>query len=174
MSSKKPPERRQRRNTRDIGRLSLVPDREPPPPAPKPTKGQLLASTRDWWADIWASDVSALWDRRSDMAGLRRLCLLIDERERALRAYQTQRSSTGSTGQLVVNPFAKEIASLDGRISALEAQFGLTPKARLDLGVTFGAAAHSLEELARKVEDATSDDPDDPREAVIDTTATEA
>ena len=54
---------------------------------------------------------------------------------------------------------------LDGRIAALEDRFGLTPKARLDLGVTYSEAHDALGELERRIEEAFADDqaPDDPR-----------
>lgn len=178
MTRRKTAGQRQRRNTRDVGELTKIDGGEPAPPCPRPAKGSLLKVTQEMWAEYWGSPVADLVDRRSDLPALRRLFLLYDERERALRSYQAQRHSKGSTGQLIVNPFAKEVASLDGRIASLEDRFGLTPKARLDLGVSFGAAAKSLEDLARKVEDAQLDDDtdeeEDPRLSVVDTTAREA
>lgn len=179
MTRRKPASQRQRRNTSDVGELTSIDGGDPPPPCPRPAKGSMLKATQEMWSEFWESPVADLVDRRSDLPALRRLFLLYDERERALRSYQAQRHSTGSTGQLIVNPFAKEVASLDGRISSLEDRFGLTPKARLDLGVSFGAAAKSLEDLARKVEDAQSDDDreaeeEDPRLTVIDATARQA
>lgn len=181
MSRRKAPEERVRKAaTADVGRLEPVSSSAPVPTAPRPHGGgRLLKRTEEWWLEFWESPISRLVDRRSDLRALERLALLYDERDRALAAYRRKRSSTGSTGQLVTNPFAKEIASLDGRISALEDRFGLTPKARLDLGVVYSDAHDGLAELERRLEEALADDQeemDDPRlrSVAIDVDAEEA
>jgi hypothetical protein len=165
MSKRKSPDTRQRRGTADAV-VSIVPalaDAGRPPPVPKlPGGGTLRASVRDWWVDYWSRPRLA---DRDDVASLARLASLYDLRLRAEAAYRKAPSSTGSTGQLVVNPFAKELASLDGRILALEDRFGLSPKSRLDLGAAMGDAAEGLERMnaaiVRAYED--EDDGDDPR-----------
>ena len=181
MSKRKAPGARQRTNTPDAGELEAVPSSSPEP-APRPPRppggGRLLKATEEWWVEFWESPISKLVDRRSDLRALSRLALLYDERDRALSAYKRKRSSTGSTGQLVVNPFAREIASLDGRISTLEDRFGLTPAARLNLGVVYSDAHDGLSELERRIEEAFSDDQidevEDPRLLrAVETTATE-
>lgn len=179
VSTRKPAERRQRAGTADAGELAEVAEEELEiPPVPKPHGGgRVLKATEEWWGEFWRSPISRLVDPRSDLRALSRLALLYDERDRALAAYKRKRSSLGSTGQLVVNPFAKEVASLDGRIAALEDRFGLTPKARLDLGVTYSEAHDALGELERRIEEAFADDqaPDDPRlrAVTVETTAEE-
>ena len=182
MTRRKTPESRQRRNTVDAGPLELVPSTvdRPVPPAPKiPGGGKLRAEVRDWWADFWRSPLAELVDRTADVHALRRLALLYDERIRAESAYRKAPTSTGSTGQLTLSPFAREIASLDGRILSLEDRFGLSPKSRLDLGAQLGAAAHGLEQLNRAIEKAFSDDDedgqgaDDPRLRAIEAEAEE-
>lgn len=139
--------------------------------APAPDRGWLAPTKRAW---------VAFWDERTaqlvqpgDMPALRRLYSMYDERDRMLAAYKRQRFSVGSTGQLIVNPAAKEVASLDARISALEDRFGLTPAARLRLGITLGEAARSLEAMAQAAADGPADDlwDADPRAAVIDVEA---
>lgn len=178
MSRRKAPDERLRTNTADAGELAPVADPAPPPAPPKPPGGgRLLKATEEWWVEFWESPIARLVDRRSDLRALGRLALLYDERDRALSAYKRKRSSTGSTGQLVVNPFAKEIASLDGRISTLEDRFGLTPAARLNLGVVYSDAHDGLSELERRIEEAFSDDQidevSDPRLRAVETTAVE-
>ena len=174
MSARKPADRRQRTNTPDAGELpaAVDPDLVEVPPPPRPHGGgRLLKATEEWWREFWRSPIAKLVDPRSDLRALSRLALLYDERDRALAAYKRKRSSTGSTGQLVVNPFAREIASLDGRIAQLEDRFGLTPKARLDLGVVYSEAHDALSELEQRIEAAFADDqePEDPRlRAVVD------
>jgi hypothetical protein len=41
----------------------------------------------------------------------------------------------------------RQMLSLDVEIRQLEDRFGLTPRARLQLGITYGEAKKSLEEL---------------------------
>jgi hypothetical protein len=50
--------------------------------------------------------------------------------------YRAEPLVEGSTGQPVLSPFAAEVHRLEGVIAKLEDRFGLTPLARLRLGVT--------------------------------------
>lgn len=163
---RKPAERRQRRATKDVGVVVALASAEPPPP--HPDRHKLLAVTVKAWSTFWSSDLAGLV-QPADMQALGRLFRMYDLRERMERALLAQPFTTGSTGQLVAHPAAKEIASLDGRIVALEDRFGLTPAGRLKLGIVFGAAARSLEDLNRGFDD---DDEahEDPRVRAIDTT----
>jgi P27 family predicted phage terminase small subunit len=58
----------------------------------------------------------------------------------------------GSKGQQVLNPLARAVATFDAEIRALEDRFGLTPQARARLGVVFGEAHRSLEQINRELE----------------------
>lgn len=168
MAPKKSPERRQGRGTADLVVLpGGVAVDVPPAPA------RLLKVTRDAWDSFWADPLLAPLVRPSDRVALVRLFRLYDERERAERAYTRERATEGSTGQMVVNPFARQVASIDTRIDKLEPRFGITPKARLDLGVAMGAAHKSLEEMNRAFEDDDEDEGDevDPRLAAIESRA---
>lgn len=173
MPRRKPATARQNRETRDIGlarrRAGAV------PVCPKVNGKPLLAETRQAWATFWESDVSGLV-LDADRPALERLFGMYDVRERMLRTYLAQPFSTGSTGQLKMHPAAAEVASLDGRIQALEDRFGITPAARLKLGIVLGAAAKSLEDLnATFLDDAdeAGDEVDeDPRLRVIEGEAT--
>ena len=51
----------------------------------------------------------------------------------------------GSKGQLVVNPpHCGAMNALDAEIRQMEDRLGLSPKARLQLGISYGDAARSL------------------------------
>jgi hypothetical protein len=178
---KKPPGTRQRTNTAEVGHLAVVPPTEPAPDPPRPpTKGNkqgtMLPATVAAWAAFWESSVAALVDRSSDLPSLRRLFLLYDKRARIEREVATSGMVTiGSTGQLVLHPLEKQLPVIDGQITALEDRFGLTPMARLKLGVTFGEAHRSLDAMNERLNAGgadVDDDDDDPRRGVIDTTAT--
>lgn len=168
--ARKTPETRQRRNTPDIGNAEKAAGPAPTPPHPESRK--LLVQTVRAWNEFWASDLSGLV-LTADRPALARLFRMYDLRERMERQLLKQPFVLGSTGQLVSHPAAKEIASLDGRIVALEDRFGITPLARLKLGVTFGQAAKSLEAINADFDlDEEEDAQADPRlRAVIDTTA---
>jgi P27 family predicted phage terminase small subunit len=111
----------------------------------------------------------------TDLPALERLWTLYDERARALRGYRRERLVVGSTGQMVLNPLARAMQAFDAEIRAIEDRFGLTPMARLRLGVQLGEAARSLEEMNRSLDDdpdADAGEPDpDPRIRVVDTAA---
>lgn len=161
----KPADRRQRRNKPT--ELRAVPPRAIVE-VPKAPPG-LLKATRDWWSEFWNSDLAAATGAETDLPALRRLASLYDERERAYRAIQRgDRLVTGSKGQEVLNPLYRVIASLDAEIRNLEDRFGLTPLARLRLGITLTDAQKGLEDLnARLAADAAPEDFEDPR-GVID------
>lgn len=135
----KPADERQRRNKRDIGQLVPI---ESARILPKPPDG-LLAITKVAWEGFWLTPLAQLITA-ADRPALDRLFGLYDELDRIWRFARKHRMVTGSQGQEVLNPLYKEADSLRGEIRALEDRFGLTPMARLKLGVKFGEAKRSL------------------------------
>lgn len=156
----KPTSRRQRRNVRP----AIVLPRGVESAAanlPAPPRG-LLATTVQQWTAYWSSPVGQLADPDTDMPAVMRLFSLYDERERAYRSFRKKRLVKGSQGQPVVNPAWRQVPIMDAEIRQLEDRLGLTPQARLKLGVTFGDAARSLDDLNRDLDvddDATRQDP---------------
>jgi hypothetical protein len=146
---RKPVERRQRRNTKDLEprpgpAVAVLPSRS----SPTPGSGWLTA-TRAEWAQLWSTAVGDyLLD--SDVGALRRCFAWRDElrrlRTKARRVREVAEAeplTRGSTGQAVANPlFAvadrldDRALSIETRIVALEDRLALSPKARLNLGVT--------------------------------------
>lgn len=130
---------------------------------PKAPEG-LSAVNAESWDTFWASPLAAQ-TIATDVAALRRLFRLYEQRERYIDEAAENTLSLGSTGQIVLHPLIREVDALDAKILALEDRFGLSPMARLKLQVTFGDASRSIAEvnaaLAGPV--ATEDDPDDPR-----------
>ena len=160
----KSPERRQRRNVRTTtGRgsgLVAVPGGRRV--APEPPAG-LLKPARDRWEGFWASEVARAVDPQSDLPALERWVKATDEYDRVGRQVRRGRLVRGSMGQPVANPLLGYLAQLEGQISKAEAAFGMTPIARLRLGVALGEAARSLESLNQELEADVDDDPrDDP------------
>jgi len=61
---------------------------------------------------------------------------------------------SGSQGQKILNPMYRQRTSVDAEIRQLEDRFGLHPKAGLTLGIVYGEAARSLEELNARIANA--------------------
>lgn len=166
---KKPPARRvDRRSSRaplelidgDGGQLAAIP---PAPPG-------LLRVTKLAWGSFWTSALTVVVRLDTDLPGLVRLFTLYDERERAYRGYRKERLIQGSQGQRVINPLARALVSFDAEIRQLEDRFGLTPKARLLLGIDIGRARKGLQEVNAELDrDAPNadDDDDDPRASLV-------
>lgn len=141
--------------------LVVVPQHTEAPPCP----GGLLVTTQRVWEAFWTSPVANAIDRRSDLPRLERWICALDEYERARRQFRANRLVTGSTGQPVLNPLASYMSSLEAQIRATETDFGMTPMARLRLGIAVGEAARSLAELNAETDDDDATD-FDPRAAL--------
>ncbi len=139
----KPPGRRQRRNQTGVG---LVAVREGDLPALRTPPTALLKPQQEAWEAFWRSPLAGLV-MDADLPALHRLFRLRDEWQRCFEASRGERLVSGSTEQMVLHPLYKHMTTLEKAIESLEAQFGLTPLARLKLGVTFGEAKRSIAEI---------------------------
>jgi hypothetical protein len=154
--AKKPTSRRQRRNTPDLGLVVQATPQAALPPAER----RWLHVTRERWEAFRSSDLVQVVEPATDTPALLRLFGYYDEIERAIRAVRRKRFVPGSHGQPRLNPATRYVAELEGAVRALEDRFGMTPRARLQLGVDFAAAQRSLRELNESVE---VEDERDPR-----------
>lgn len=136
---------------------------------PEPPRG-LLKSTQGDWTTFWASDQARLV-KAAHLPALVRLFQLRDERTRCYLAVRKTRLVAGSMGQPRRSPLYDVLATLDGEIHRLERDFGLTPKAWVDLGGALGDATRSLADLTADLDDVEREDagePPDPRLLVVD------
>lgn len=124
--------------------------------APQRPAGLLGASVAAW-ERLWTSPLAATFSE-SDVPALGRLFELRDERTRTWRVARRQRLVAGSKGQVRPNPLFGMVASFDAEIRNLEDRFGLTPRARLTLGIQLGEAHRSLSELNAAFLDEVRDD----------------
>lgn len=166
-AQRKPASKRQRTNTPELG---IVPGGRrgdgDVPALPSTANGpRLLKATQQWWKQVWTSPVASSWEAESDRPVVERLAKLHDDRERAVRSYRKQPLVEGSMGQPVLNPLRSVVAECDKEIRQLEDRLGLSPMARLKLGVTFGEMHRSLDSLTSSVvnDDADDAEEDDPR-----------
>ena len=166
---------RAKERTRAIGTVPRRQDIEFITPAlPEKLAGkEPLASTEEAWQRLWSSDVAQVLELDSDLEAVVRWASLLDERERAFRSFRQQRLVEGSQGQAVISPLWSVVQACDKELRALEDRIGLSPKARLQLGITYAEAATSLDALNRSLEVDEADDSDiaDPRTNVIDAEA---
>lgn len=139
---KKPEGRRQAHNADRYKVLALA---ERPISVPKPPDG-LLKATKDMWIEFWSSDVARAV-QPADVDGLVRLIQYRDEWQRLMDAYRKCRFVEGSTGQVKVNPALTSALALEGAMGKLAADLGLSPMARMRLGIAVGQATKTIEEL---------------------------
>ena len=99
---------------------------------PKPPTG-LLASSRARWRAFWDSPSAALVNLESDLPRLARWIQASDEYERAAKVVRDTRLVKGSMGQPTLNPLVAYLTHLEGIITRAEAEFGMTPAARIRL-----------------------------------------
>lgn len=132
---KKAPERRQRVNTPDLGVVRALPSVTPAIPSHDVSWHEDVVEA---WNDFWCSPLAGpAVMKPTDAPALRRLFAYRSRLLVALEALDAEPIVVGSTGQPTMSPWAAEVHRLEGTVSKLEDKFGLTPLARLKLGVTF-------------------------------------
>ena len=116
-------------------------------PAFPPPRDEWLAETIDDWEAFSGSEVASVIDLAADSPALYRLFDLYDERQRARRITWGDPVVEGSHGQLMIHPLTRRVAAINKELLALEDRFGMSPKARLALGIAIGERGGSLEAL---------------------------
>jgi P27 family predicted phage terminase small subunit len=110
-----------------------------------------LEPTVERWSEFWRSPLAGQVEA-SDHGALRRLFWLYDECDRLLEAIDaTGRVVAGSQGQPRANPLYKQVQEFQAEARQLEDRFGLSPKARLALGISFAEAAMGLDALNERL-----------------------
>jgi P27 family predicted phage terminase small subunit len=115
------------------------------PEVPEPPSG-LLKGQREAWLSFWSSPISSLVTE-GDLPALERLFLLRDELARCLAGARRERLVEGSKGTFKANPLYLRVNQLGAAVMQLEDRFGLSPAARLRLGITLGDAKRSLTDV---------------------------
>jgi len=116
------------------------------PPAPDGLGEHAVAV----WTTFWASRVSGAVDLLADGEALRHWILCVDEREKLRAATSRAPLVKGSHEQLMLNPLFRRIRELNREIARAEEHFGMTPLARLRLGVTYLQEQAAKEDLEAK------------------------
>lgn len=154
----KPRETRQNRIKKpELAVVHALPVAIPDPPA------GLLQTSIERWEAYWRSQVAQIARDSGgiDVPGLERWILNVDEWSRAMRALRRKRIVLGSTGQPTMNPLAGYLAQREGAIREAEQAYGMSPMARLRLGIAVGQAKLTAQAL-----NATLEAPDDEDDAL--------
>lgn len=128
--------------------------------APEPPRG-LLKTTRGTWAAYWSSQVSHAVDRAADAQRLERWIFAVDQWHRANKTLRKFPLVKGSMGQPVLSPLADYVAKLERTIATAEEEFGMTPRARLRLGLHVADLARTAADLNAMIHDEDPDDADE-------------
>lgn len=139
------------REGRAARRTLLLPVTDTPrpiPPAPKETQ----PNARRRWRDYWRSPIARAVNLDSDGEAIYRWLHCISERERLQPLADKTPLVKGSTGQLVANPLYGIIAGLSREIERLEEHLGMTPLARMRLGITAAQETATVHDLRQKLE----------------------
>jgi len=121
----------------------------------------LLAKNQARWKQFWSSPLINVLVPELDLDGIETLFMMRDERERSIQAGRKQRMVTGASGQPVLNPLLKYAVELQTQIRASEDRLASNPKARLILGVLFGDAHRSVDDINKDLDDDLGDLVDD-------------
>lgn len=150
MTAKKPADRRQRRATKDLG---VLPQIQVDPKAYPVAPAHLSERWQGAWQTFWESPFASLV-QPAQMPPLERLFSMYDERDRMDIELRVNPMMIGHKGQAILNPLYRQRSAMDAEIRQLEDRFGLHPKAGLTLGIVYGEAARSLEELNARIANA--------------------
>jgi hypothetical protein len=128
----------------------------PVPPLPTGLSRTLAARWARWWRSPVARAVD--WDR--DGEAVERLFANYELQAKLRKSVKRRLFVDGSQGQPILNPAAKHLVAVEAAIRQDEMQFGRTPRAAAQLGVTIGDLQKTVEDLNR---DASDDRDEDPR-----------
>ncbi len=104
------------------------------------------------WSAFWVSRVSGAIDLLADGEALRHWTLCVDEREKLRAAVTRAPLVTGRHDQLMLNPLFRRLRELNREIARAEEHFGMTPLARMRLGLTYLQEQAAREGLEAKRE----------------------
>ena len=156
----KPPDKRQRTNKPKAVDPQITAINTSTTPQPPKVSKRL----KELWNKLWSSELAAHFNQETDPPAMERLFLLYERVNKYEReAARDGNVSKGSTGQKQMHPLLKAADVLRPQILQLEDRFGLTPMARLKLGIALGEAAISLDEMNKRLNetDEGDDDSDD-------------
>ena len=141
------------RNNRQPTSLTPAKARPRTPTAPKHGDGtQMALAARRIWRAFWASPLSAV-ATDVDMERARAWILAVDERAIVWKEIRANRLTTGSKGQVRLNPLVKYWQSLNAQVGEGEEVLGINPRARFRLGLDLASALQAEDDIAAYLDD---------------------
>jgi P27 family predicted phage terminase small subunit len=149
-----------RQNRRARSNLKLIAQHDPDavfiPDPPDGLDGARLES----WRGFFESELSQLVNG-TDLSAVTRLWSYYQQHADLTHIFAKGRMVAGSTGQPRLNPALDGLMKLESAILRLENELGLTPSARLRLGIVFADAHASLDGLNERLLSRYTTDEDD-------------
>ena len=116
-------------------------------PADVPDAPENLSDAQlEAWEEFFTSELAGLI-KKTDLPVVRRLWTYYQQHEDLTIIFEKSKLVAGSTGQPRINPAHDALMKLETAIHRLENELGLTPSARLRLGITFADATNSIDAL---------------------------
>ena len=137
MPPKKAADRRHNTKTKDVGNVVALSPTQQLANYPMPDPGWLPEVAEAWHEFHSSALANPKVFKPTDLPALRRLFTYRDRLLHATQQFDDDPTVTGSMQQVVLSPWAAEVHRLEAEIQKLEDRFGLTPLARLRLGVSF-------------------------------------
>lgn len=153
-----PKEDGKRQRQRSQTNLRLLEQHDPAAPIPSPPDG-LSEARLAGWQEFFESPLAGLV-KPTDLSVVRRLWTYYQQHDDLTRIFAKSKLVTGSQGQPRMNPAHDALMKMETSILRLENELGLTPSARLRLGITFADSMNSLDQLNARIQ-ADRDDEDD-------------
>jgi len=152
-----PKEEGARQRRRSSTNLRLIDSYDPDTvDIPEPPEGLSPERVNDWHKFFQSPLAGLVTD--TDLSVVRRLWNYYQQHDELNAIFAKSRLVAGSTGQPRMNPAHDALLKTEAAIFRLENELGLTPTARLRLGITFADASNSLEALNERLQDDTADD----------------
>lgn len=102
------------------------------------------------WADVWESAGSA-YSTKTDHHVIERYCVLRQRQRDLQRQIDGEGfTSTGSQGQVILNPLVRALQDCESKLLPLEDRLGLSPEARIRLGLQVQEGKSKLEAFRDK------------------------
>lgn len=127
--------------------ITVISRDEPPRIIPKCPRGLHIVA-RKAWKDYWESPLPALLP--ADMEAIHRYVYAISERELLEEEIRGNPLVPGSQGQMVRNPLFDIMRERTREIEKFREQFGLTPLARMRLGIAYSEADEALDRMQKR------------------------
>ena len=104
------------------------------------------------WESVWIAGGS-FYEPSTDSPTIERYASMQERRIAYMTAISKEGHVTvGSQGQMVLHPLARMLSELEGKLTSLEDRLGLSPQARLNLGLSVVKVQSDLDKFLASTE----------------------